>query len=112
MNAEQWIRSRTPAAPAQLRDRMIDALDVRPDAAGQDIVDATAGAGLVLMQTILRGGDQSRATALDLLSADALITYACEAACENPDTLGERAAALAASVARLFDETSAGGGGS
>ncbi|HET9985454.1 MAG TPA: hypothetical protein VFQ38_17765 [Longimicrobiales bacterium] len=72
----EWLDARTPAPPPELRSRMADAL-----APAQTLPGALAEAALSCLQAALaRGGD--RAAALDLLAADALLTYAMEAAAE------------------------------
>lgn len=47
-----------------------------------------------------------RDRALDLLAVDALVTYAFEAAAEQPDTLAKRATEAMLSIARLASPSS------
>lgn len=43
-----------------------------------------------LVANLLKSGSTSRDTALDLLTADALVTYAFEAASTHPETIAQR----------------------
>lgn len=72
----EWLDARTPPPPPELRARLADAL--RP---AETLPGALADGALACLEAALaRGGD--RAAALDLLAADALLTYALEAAAE------------------------------
>lgn len=72
----EWLDARTPAPPPELRARMAEALQPAQTRAG-----ALAEGALACLKAALdRGGE--RAAALDLLAADALLTYAMEAAAE------------------------------
>ena len=94
-----WVAARTPEPPVALAER-IGALyargtapaSVAPTAAG--CVDAAAHA----VGALIADGATSRRTALDLLAADALATYAFELASERPDSL----ATLADEAMRRF----------
>ena len=91
-NALAWLESRSPAPPAALARRLRESLGKAPG-------DATASAacldaGVELLKESLRDGrpEQERSpTALNLLTADALVTYAFEAAAEDIDSLEQRA---------------------
>ena len=50
---------------------------------------------------LLREAATTRESALDLLAADALVTYAFEAAADEPDTLPARVERATARIARL-----------
>lgn len=83
MTVGEWIASRTPQPPMALRERVayrlgegaqLDAGEAREtcmDAARQTITELTSAGGT------------SRDSAIDLLAADALITYAIEAAADS-----------------------------
>ena len=94
-----WVSTRTPEPPTALAER-VGTLYARgaahdgrvPTADG--CVDAAAHA----VGALISDGATSRRTALDLLAADALATYAFELASERPDTL----AALADAAMRRF----------
>ena len=82
MNAAAWIAARGAGVPSTLGDRL------RAVAAQHgDLVDAAHD----VMSAALRSTPMTRAHALDLLTADALATYAFEAAADDPSTLSARA---------------------
>ncbi len=90
--AGAWLDERTPAMPSELR-RAVEAA-VMEDAVSQaDLPDRLAEAGLGALSRAIEATD--RGAALDLLVADALLTYACEAAAEEgPAALDRVTAAL------------------
>ena len=75
-----WLASRTPSPPSQLSARLAELVGDRSSAA-DDIARGLIG---VAKHTLSSIGDD-RSAALDLLAADALITYAIEAAVETGD---------------------------
>ncbi len=86
-----WVASRTPPAPAELLEYM--AADLQ--AAGHASVGVT-GAGLApalldassrALERVLASARASRAVAFDLLVSDAYVTYAFEAAADDPGSL-------------------------
>ncbi|MGH7506977.1 MAG: hypothetical protein ACRELX_15075 [Longimicrobiales bacterium] len=79
--ARTWLRSRIPLQPEPLVRRMEAALAATP-ARAEDVGVHLAEAGLRCLREALDGGG-SRAAAFDLLTADALLTSACEAAAEQ-----------------------------
>lgn len=76
--AQRWLSTRSEAAPADLRTRMLDAVATQ---SGDSTADVLAAAALLCMQRALRNPAE-RFSALELLAADALLTHACEAAAE------------------------------
>ncbi|HEX7089219.1 MAG TPA: hypothetical protein VF192_03735 [Longimicrobiales bacterium] len=82
--ARAWLARREPRAPEGLLARMDAALAGRAE---PEIPEAFAGAAFSCLRAALAGG-ADRSAAWDLLAADALLTYACEAAAEQgPDGL-------------------------
>jgi hypothetical protein len=63
--------------------------------------DACLGAAEGLVAELLRSNCTTRESALDLLTADALVTYAFEAAAETPADLARRAAEAMRRIASL-----------
>jgi hypothetical protein len=59
------------------------------------------------MERLLVDGCLTRESALDLLAVDALITYAFEAAADEPSSLEERAGQALARIAALAEPYSA-----
>ncbi|MDB4880843.1 MAG: hypothetical protein JWL60_2289 [Gemmatimonadetes bacterium] len=96
-----WLSARTPRPPDALRARLDAALgaDLARDAS--EASDRLLAAGEALAAALLRAGSTSRGSALDLLAADALVTYAFEAASESPADIAERATAAMARIASL-----------
>jgi hypothetical protein len=54
---------------------------------------ALVEASLVALDRVLKSGAASRDSAFDLLSSDAFITYAFEAAADEPEVVSQRAEA-------------------
>ena len=99
MTVAEWLAVRTPRPPAALAQRIAEMLG---DAAQRDATEATdvlLAAGERLVASLLAEGSTMRASALDLLTADALVTYAFEAAAATPAVLGERAASAMSRIA-------------
>lgn len=95
--ARAWLAMRAGAVPPVLEARMERAID---DVLDDDVVArALADAARSCLRDAVRAGDD-RAAALHLLAADALITYACEAAAAG-DAHGIDTLAEASSAARL-----------
>jgi hypothetical protein len=96
-----WLAMRQPAPPSALEGRLRAALgeDARRDA--RDAADVCLAAGERLLATVLRDDEANRECALDLLAADALVTYAFEAASESPADLAARAAHAMSAIASL-----------
>jgi hypothetical protein len=96
-----WLESRGPAPPAHLAARiraLTDRATSAPDAA---IADRLLDAAEVAMRALLPDGCLTRESALELLAVDALVTYAFEAAADDPDALERRAADALARIAAL-----------
>jgi hypothetical protein len=98
---EQWLVARAAAAPASLRPRLTDAL--RGVSEGETAVERSCRAGEALLAKLLAEDCSSRSAAPDLLTADALVTYAFEAAAEDAaesaSSLDSQAAAAMARIA-------------
>jgi hypothetical protein len=96
---ENWLASRTPAAPAPLTRRMTEL------AGDLTFADTSELASLLVErgESLLRDIGSDRASALDLLAADAFITYAMEAAagsCDDVEAVASMAATRIANVCR------------
>ena len=80
-----WLDGREPAPPSAIRGM----IDERPaeTAVSAPLHDRFAAAALTALEEVV-GRPSERRTARTLLAADALLTYACEAAAqEGADTL-------------------------
>jgi hypothetical protein len=106
MNDREWLQSRRPSPPAKLFDRLELAVNPLSEAltiSRSEILSTAAAA--ILAPLIASGGSEvarNRQIAIDLLAADALVTYAVEAATEecqamaqNLDRVVQRLATLA-----------------
>ncbi|HEX5435524.1 MAG TPA: hypothetical protein VFW98_00070 [Gemmatimonadaceae bacterium] len=91
MTLDEWLRTRTPPAPPALQARVVTALGASGQSGADDAPERFLGAAETLVEELLRDPGGGRAHALDLLAVDALVTYAFEAAAEQPETLARRA---------------------
>ena len=86
MILRDWLAHREPSPPRVLRERveaLVLAVPERESDAAGTLLDAAEAA---LARLATRRPDD-RATALDLLAVDALVTYALEWTAENPDEI-------------------------
>lgn len=86
MILHQWLGGDAPPPPPALARRIVELaapFDTTPGDAPQRYL-AAAEAGL---RQLVRDGAATRASALDLLAIDALVTYAFEVATAEPDRL-------------------------
>ena len=91
---EGWLARRQPPPPPELTERVVDTL-AASGRAGATLEALAVAARAELERARARRG-RVRESALHLLVADALLTYACEAALESDDP----EAALLALLAR------------
>jgi hypothetical protein len=101
MTVGGWFDALTPAPPEGLRVRLSALLQPFAQWPVQQVPEACLDAGERLLGDLLASGSTSRATALDLLAVDALVTYAFQAAADEPALLDARAARALASIAAL-----------
>ncbi len=88
----KWIASRTPKAPDRLVERVREVIATHPEWERLPVAEALVSAGESLLAEVLADRDGgARDAALDLLAADACITWAFEAAADNPESLVKRA---------------------
>ena len=100
-----WLASLEPAPPAALQARLAELLAPYAAQPASQVWSACLEAGEGLLSGLLASGSTSRVTALDLLSVDALVTYAFEAAATQGVDFEERAAQAMARIAALPDRT-------
>ena len=98
MTLSAWLDARRPAPPVRLRARIDAALGSALESDEREAAVACLRAGEQLASELLQENATSRDSALDLLAADALVTYAFEAASERP---GELAAQCRAAMVRI-----------
>ena len=78
---EQWLRNRTPQAPAPFLPHLLGGEEEPFEGSNQ--LEAAGAEGI--LRALKRPG-RNRAAAFDLLAGDALLTYACEALAQEEDT--------------------------
>jgi hypothetical protein len=86
-----WLESRMPAPPPALLARVEQALAAGLGASASAAPDECVRAAVRLLEPLLEQEGAGRECALDLLAADALVTYAFEAASANVEGLDARA---------------------
>ena len=118
MTHAAWVAKRRPEAPASLVTSVEQALEAVSPRHGASRVESLIDAGCFLLRRVLAAAPASRASALDLLGADACITYAFEAAAGDPRRVAEWSERanrdignVAAAIARLAQTSADGGGG-
>lgn len=74
-----WLASRRPTAPLAL----VEPMTRRLEPSATTLPDHLAAAGKALLDGVLSHPEGGRDLALDLLAADALVTYAFEAQAET-----------------------------
>jgi hypothetical protein len=88
VTSRAWIESRLHAVPASLASRVRrETSRMGREADAQSVPEATRNMALSLLRDALATGGQTRATVMDLLAADAFITWSCEAACQSPRSI-------------------------
>ena len=101
MTVGEWLRARTPRPPAALAARIETVLG---DALAEPVSRVPAvclEAGERLASDLLARNSSSRESALDLLTADALVTYAFEAGGDSPAVMDDHAAGSMRRIAAL-----------
>jgi hypothetical protein len=79
------VSTTKPLPPKELEAAMRSALNDNPSPTATEILDAAER----LLDNVLRSDCETRATALDLLTVDALMTHALEIAARDPKFLEE-----------------------
>jgi hypothetical protein len=86
-----WLRQRTPTPPPELSARIEQTLGERCGADASAAPAFCIAAAHELLRELSSRPSAGRESALDLLTVDALVTYAFEAASADPDSLAARA---------------------
>lgn len=107
MRLRGWLYERRPAPPATLLARLEAVLDHEQKGEEMDIVITALTAATNLLEEIVSRPAAGRECALDLLTADALVTYAFEAASDDPEGLASRAATALRQFAAVGADPSA-----
>ena len=101
MTLQHWLDARHPEAPEALRGRIAELVREHSEWETMSRGAALLEAGERLMQDVLAAAPKDRKAALDLLAADACVTYAFEAEADEPSRLAERAARAMQRIAKL-----------
>ncbi|MGH7622617.1 MAG: hypothetical protein ACREMU_09790 [Gemmatimonadaceae bacterium] len=86
-----WIAAARPAPPERLAERIVEQLGASSTGPAADTPEVCLGAAVSLLDELLARESAGRESALDLLTVDALVTYAFEAASAAVDRLRPRA---------------------
>jgi hypothetical protein len=105
MNDREWLRSRRPSPPPKLFDRLEAAVTPLTEDLSISRSEILASAATALLVPLV-GPDapevsRNREVAIDLLAADALLTYAIEAATEKGDAFAREIDRVIARLASL-----------
>ncbi len=103
-----WLDSRSPRPPERLAQRIAAAIEPPTADSGDNVIEPMTSAAVRILEEIIddQRNAESRSAALHLLAADALITYAIEAAAEACGDLAATADSLTARIAALAPMTS------
>jgi len=101
VTVQAWLRARTPAPPPALFERVERALAADGETSSVVTPEGCISAATTILAPLLARENAGRECALDLLAADALVTYAFEVASEEPETLDQRASAAMRAIASL-----------
>jgi hypothetical protein len=99
--AAAWVAAHAGDAPPALIARVQAVLEADQAGATLPAAEALLRAGEALLAAVLKDSEAGRAVALDLLAADTCVTWAFEAAADNPGELPARAEAAMARIAEL-----------
>lgn len=91
MTVRDWLDDRSARPPARLAERIEQVLAERSDAPLARAAGECVDAATKLLAELVARPAAGRESALDLLTVDALVTYAFEAASDDPASLSERA---------------------
>ena len=96
MILREWLETRTPAPPPRLLHRIVEVLgpSANAEAGPAVLLDAAER----LLRDLTAEASLGRDAALDLLTVDALVTYAFEYAATSPESLVD---ATKAAIERL-----------
>lgn len=100
--AAAFVASHADETPPALVSRVLEVLGEHPEWNAVPTAEALLGAGEQLLASVLaEEKGEGRDVALDLLAADACVTWAFEAAADAPRTLGARAEAAMQRIAEV-----------
>ena len=98
---EEWLDALEPAPPEALHARLRELLGAHLGRPVGDVPSVCLAAGEAQLATLLAERATDRASALDLLAIDALVTYAFEAVADAPERLEALATDAMARIAEI-----------
>ena len=101
MTVADWIRTRSPAPPPALAASVLASLGELGDEDASRAAVCCLDAATALLDQLLAGDPLDRSEAAALLAADALVTYAFEAAADTSERFDDRAAEAMVRLAAL-----------
>lgn len=99
--ASAWVEAHASDVPRALIARVQGVLLSEDSVAWLPPAEGLLAAGELLLQAVLKDSEAGRAVALDLLAADTCVTWAFEAAADDPGSLPARAEKAMARIAEL-----------
>ena len=99
-----WLAQVQPAPPRALAEQLQHLVAAHAARPAAEVPEVFLAVGEALLQTMVASGSTSRETALTLLSVDALVTYAFEAAAADPSRIEQRAANAMRRISELAQE--------
>jgi len=99
----EWLAQVEPAPPPALAQRLLELMAQDGARPSQEVPDVCLEAAERALALMLAAGSTSRDSALDLLTVDALVTYAFQAAADAPERIEARAMRAMQRIAAIPD---------
>ena len=99
--AREWLAAHERGVPPALANHLRASVE-----GGEHTVEELLAGGERMLERAMSSDPMTRAQALDVLGADALVTYAFEAAADEPGQLAGRADAAMRRIAQLAEDAS------
>lgn len=87
MNVGEWVWSRDDTPPPRLAARIRATIAERESYPSDRATETLISASVAVLRDVIERPTAGRESALDLLAADALATYALEAAADSPEAM-------------------------
>ena len=101
MTVRDWLAERLPASPPAQRERVSFQLGDAGTAPAGEAAGRCAEAGVRVVHSLISTDCSARQHAIDLLAADALVTYAIESAADGSSDFAAEMDAMVLEVAAL-----------
>lgn len=96
-----FVETHAGTAPPALLERVSAVLASKPEWKGLLVAEALLESARALLGSVLAPAEAGREVALDLLAADACVTWALEAAADQPKEFIQRAERMMARIAEV-----------